>query len=332
MITRLWTLVVILVAILPAHAQEPAPQPTVTIGVAPNLWWPQVAVIAGEKWEREYHFNLRLQRVPGPAHMVQAFVSGDMDGMTNNLAAGLLARNHGVPCRYIVATVHGDISLLAQGYLKKFTDSEEPLSALKRFPESLGRKVRIVTNPRGSLSDLNLRIWLNRQWPTYTDHVQLIHAGDQAQLQQIFMSKSADLMSAFSPLTEIATARDASVFTLVPAETIGAVQAGAALILSEQFINRHPSIATAFQELFQRATDFIRQRPEDAVAHVDKFLMQGALSPSLLLQALRSMQPFLASDITPMLPALWEVQAMMVLERYITKEFSLEKDLLFRAE
>ena len=295
--TILFHLLLLAISVTDSHSQ-PMP-PHLRIGANPNIWFAQPSVIIGEGWDREAGFVLEQKVYPGPAHNLQAFVAGELDGVNNNVAAALLAHDRGKKLKLVAATFAGDISIIVQPEVGP-TPSTGGLAQLKGFRAAHGRRFKLATNPRGSLSDLTVRRWLDSAWPEYESDLELISAGDQAQLQQLFLSKSADGCAGFGSLLWLFQEKITATTELIPPDQLMRDQPGGALMMSEEFTIRHPEQVAALAKLYRRASELIRRDPARAAEHIDKYLTSGFVPRGLLEASLKARREFVISDLEPM--------------------------------
>lgn len=299
------------------------------LGHAPNFWFTQQAIIKGEGWDREAGFELELIRFAGPADVLQAFVAGETDGMTNNLAAVMLAAQAGVPIKIVSATFKGDITLLARGKLQELRRNLTAIEALEHFVQITGRRVKIATNPKGSLSDLMFRYWIKEKLKDPLRLLEVIHAGDQAQLQQLFLSGAVDGMSAFAPLVTLMLELEKESAIFVAPADIMPFQPGGCLVLRNTFISSYPKITSDLITLYERANQFILENPEVAARHIQTYVTGRLLSDELVRRSLRESRDFFTTDIRPMIDPTHILINFMVKERYLKKAPDLDA-MLYR--
>ena len=224
-------------------------------------------------------------------------MAGELDGVNNNAAAALLAHARGRALRIVAGTFLGDISIIAQPELNALSGSG--LERVKQFRAHFGRKFRLATNPRGSLSDLTVRRWLEASWPEYESGVELIASGDQAQLQQLFLSRSADGCAGFGSLLWLFRDKIANVIELVPPDELMLNQPGGVLMIDAKFLEAHPREVAQLKALYERATKLIRDDPARAAKHIDHFLTSGFVPLPLLEASIRGRDRFFSTDPAP---------------------------------
>ncbi len=306
---------------------EVASEEVIRVGTAPHLWWAQPAVIIGEGWDRELGIKLEHRIYPGPAHLLQAFVQGELDGMNNNIAAGILTFSKGIPIKLVSGTIIGDINLLSEGELLELKNKFGPVEAIKKFSQLKKRKLKLVTNPKGSLSDLNSRYWLTMNLPDYKNYIDIIHAGDQAQLQQLFIIGKADLLAAFAPIKEIVSQKNPKVAFFITGKELMENQPGGALIMRTSYIEGHPERIKQLKELYLRATNLMKSHPERCAVHIEKYLLHGLLKKEVIKEVLINSNDYLSTNLELVKPNTQKIHDLMLQEGYIKEPINL--DLIF---
>ncbi len=311
-------------SILSLYSLTTASAETVVLGSAPNLWFAQPTVIIGEGWDQELGIKIILKRYPGPANLLQAFVAGEIDGMNNNLAAAMLAKARGIPLKIICGTIIGDINLIANENLLQLKNELGPVNAIKKFSLDRKRKLILVTNPKGSLSDLNAKFWLLNNFPDFDKYITLIHAGDQAQLQQIFINGRADILAGFAPLKQIIREKKPKADYFLTPEELMKNQPGGGLTIKMSFVKDHPETIEKLRHLYEQATKFMKTEPEKSAVHIDKYLLQGLLGKDVIKEVLIERKSFLSTDLKVMRKGTQEIYNLMLKDGYIKNPFDLD--------
>lgn len=296
----------------------------IRLGANPNIWFAQPSIIIGEGWDRESGFILEQKVYPGPAHNLQAFVAGELEGVNNNVAAALLAHDRGKALKIVAATFDGDISIIAQPRALT-TPGETGLAKLQGFKAQHGRRFKLATNPRGSLSDLTVRRWLEQQWPTFEQGVELVAAGDQAQLQQLFLSRAVDGCAGFGSLLWLFRDKLPDAGELLSPEALMPHQPGGVLMVSAEFAAAHPREIAALAKLYTRASELLQRDPARAAQHIDRLLTSGFVSPPLLEASIRGRAQFFSGDLNSMRAPIESLATYMVQKGYLKQSPVLEQ-------
>lgn len=268
---------------------------TVRLNMHPNIWFPQTAIIKAMKWDVEAGLQLEPLVVSGPIQSLQTFVAGSVEGMNSNSASILLAHERGVPLRIVTTTYYGDISLVAHGNVVG-APGTTAIEKLRSFRAHVGRKPILVNNPRGSLSEITIKRWLEEQMPDYADHIEIIEAGDQAQMQQIFLSGRADLCSAFGSLLWLFKKHDPSVEEIASPDEVSRDQPGGVLVVRKEYAERNPDVVLKLRALYRKADELMRNDPEAVVEPIDRFLTSRFLPKSILRESLDDRRRFIGGD------------------------------------
>lgn len=254
---------------------------TVTLGGA-------AAVIKGEGYDRELGLDLELRTFAGgPPPLLQAFVTGQLDVMTNTMVSVLLLPERGVPVRVIAATCRDAVFFMARPPLVNWQKTDGPFPAIQKFYRQYGRKVKIATNPKGSTSELCVRAWLQR-FPDASRYVEVVNTGSQDQFIQLIMSGEADICSVFEHLYTLAKRADPSVDVFVDTIQLRPMQPGGAVVVREEFARQNPEIMRKLIAMNIRAVEFMRQNPDKAAAHLVKYFGDNMISAEVYAAAIRN--------------------------------------------
>ena len=311
----------LLISSVPYAHSEPL---RIRLGANPNIWFAQPSIIIGEGWDREAGFILEQKVYPGPAHNLQAFVAGELEGVNNNAAAALLAHDRGKGLKVVAGTFVGDISIIAQPSALSVA-GETGLAKLQAFKARYGRRFKLATNPRGSLSDLTVRRWLEQHWPNYEQGVELIAAGDQAQLQQLFLSRAVDGCAGFGSLLWLFREKLPETGELLSPEALMPNQPGGVLMISADFAAAHPREVAALATLYTRASELLQRDPARAAQHIDRLLTSGFVSRPLLEASIRGRTDFFTSDLERMRAPIEALAAYMVSRGYLKSTPALDQ-------
>lgn len=296
----------------------------IKIGSGPIIWFSQPSIIIGEGWDKEVGLSIEQKRFPGPAHLLQAFVQGELDGMNNNLGAAILSYSKGIKLKLISATIIGDISLLSNQNLIKLKNEFGQVEAIKKFAAANDRKLILVTNSKGSLSDLIARYWLSKNFPNYKSYIDIIHAGDIAQLQQIFILNKADLISSFIPIKESISLKRSNIDYFLSTKELMKNQPGGALAMRAEFLDSHKVEAHKLKILYQKATDLMLSDPDRAAKHIEKHLLGGLLTKEIIKEILIQNKEFFNTDLNLVKDNTQLIHDFMLEEKYINQPVNLD--------
>jgi len=279
-------LLALLIAAGPARADAAATR--LEVGYMPILPVAQLFVMEGEGWTEEAGLELKLTRFSSGPAMVQALASGELDVMYLGIGPAMVARANGVPIKVLAASIREQIALVARGELGEiFAGGEDPAAAIARFTEAQGRKPQIATFPRGSVPDTVLRYWLNEQLGIGEQAVEIVAMGAD-RVQQALLAGAVDAASILEPILTTVQARDASARVVARADEMLPGQPGAVLAARESALTAHPQALQALMALHLRATEMLRDAPEQAAPHVRAFVGKRLIGLDTVEAALRS--------------------------------------------
>lgn len=264
----------------------------IRLGVLPNLWFAQPAVIKGLGWDKEAGINLEIIRFSGLPAQSMAYLSGQIDGQNSNLATVALQPNVKEQSRIISATCSGDIQVIAVQPMK----GKDLVTEINNFKLLNNRPARFIANTRGSLSDVLLRMWLKAE--NLTPLVEVINGSDQGQLLGVLLSKNADFGSVFAPLTEIIQHRVPGSAVVLRPERIRFVQPGGVLAVRREHFEAHREAYQKLISLYKRATLLMQIQPDIALPHIKRIVFDGLGEDEELKAGLINIGPFLRNDLT----------------------------------
>jgi NitT/TauT family transport system substrate-binding protein len=244
--------------------------------------------------------------------------------MNNNLGAAILSYSKGIKLKLISATIIGDISLLSDQNLIKLKNEFGQVEAIKKFAAANDRKLILVTNSKGSLSDLIARYWLSKNFPNYKSYIDIIHAGDIAQLQQIFILNKADLISSFIPIKESISLKRSNIDYFLSTKELMKNQPGGALAMRAEFLDSHKVEAHKLKILYQKATDLMLSDPDRAAKHIEKHLLGGLLTKEIIKEILIQNKEFFNTDLNLVKDNTQLIHDFMLEEKYINQPINLD--------
>ncbi len=303
-----------------AKAQAP-----IKIGYVPNLWCFHGTVLVEEKWDAQAGLKIALQQFPGPPTLTQAFAAGQLDAMYNNTSSILPLVERGIPIVMVASTIRDDIYLVAKPPLLDLVKDRTPLEAIRAYKEKFGKRVKITTNPKGTLTDLILKKWFKRELPDWEKWVELINAGSQDQLQQSVFSPDVNASTLWGELLEVSQAKDPRLGVFAGPEVLMPHQPGGMLIIRKSFAEAHPEVVEKLVQLQVRAFDWIKQNPEHAAKHYSKYIGHGLVSVAQVAAAIRRLEPRWVVDPAPMLTPAQEIADLMKDLGYLRQPLDLKK-------
>ncbi len=302
--------------------QSQAAPVTVRIGYSSSL--PSaapLAVVVKSGWAQEAGLELKTVRYNFPTAMLQAAQGDNLDVLLNSPGVLLNGREKKIDVRIVAGMSNESLHLVAVGSFAQFAGRLSGADALRAYYQKTGRKVRLASLDRGTLSDAVLQNWLKQTGTT--DAVQLIHAGLD-QIQQMLASEAVDGGITYQLNILLAAKRGRPYHLLANGH---ALLPGMPLIVvgvREEFGRRHPVAMQHLIQLFDRAMGQIRMQPEEA-ARAYLALMGGALAPlSVVAQALKDEASQFVMDPEPLIPAIRRLHDLLLTAGGIRKPVDLD--------
>jgi NitT/TauT family transport system substrate-binding protein len=291
----------------------------IDVGYMPNLWFAQPFIIKGEGWDKKVGLDVQLHRFPGPPTQVQAFAAGQMDVIYNNIGSLLVLPDRGIAVRVVAASIKDDIFLAARPALMAYRETLPAADAIQAFVRDKGRRVKISTNPKGTLSDLVLRYWLESAFGAdYDSCIEVVNTGSQDQFQHSILSGDVDAAAVFQPLYTVSRYKDPSLDIFLSPADMMTDQPGGVVAVRESFAAVHPDLVEKFVALHARATDLMRRDPERAARHIHAAI--GDYIPySVMETAVVFTRDRFVADPHAMISSTRIIQDLMLREKYLRK-------------
>lgn len=257
------------------------------VGYMPILPVAQVFVMEGEGWTEAAGLRLNLVRFQNGPSMVQAVASGELDVMFFGIGPALVARGRGNDIQVVASNIVEQIALIAGESLAQYWDEDDPEALFPDFQAGEGRLARIATFPQGSVPDIVLRYWLDREIGVSFDALEIVPMGAD-QVQQALLAGRVDGASILEPTLTIVQERDPSTQILARADTMFPGQPGAVLAVRSEIIEQNPEAVQRLVDLHVRATEFLQTEIERSAGHAVEFIGAGLVDPETIEAALRS--------------------------------------------
>lgn len=248
----------------PAGAQQPAP---INISYQPALYWALPFYIATEKnWWAEVGLKPSFSTFPAGAPQVAAAQAKSWDvGGTGSVPAVLGAARFGLVTIGITNDESQANALLARG---------DKFDGFTRNPASIkGQKILLTTNSTG---DYAVQSCLAK-WGVKKSEVQLINLG-QAQIISAISSSNGDLAGVWAPNTYTLEEK-VGAKTLCSGKDVGAIIPGA-LVVRPDYAKENPQKVAKFLAVYLRAWKWTKANPQEALALMKKFYIQGGVEIS----------------------------------------------------
>jgi NitT/TauT family transport system substrate-binding protein len=200
----------------------------------------------------------------GPS-IVQASATGDFDVMMFGIIPAMIVVDRGIPAKIVNANIVDPMLVMGTNEFARQYDSEGA-DAFARFEEENGRLFEFGTFPPGSVPDITLRYWLVEELGLEPgSDVTVTALGGAGPVRQALLSAQIDGTSMIEPVPTIAKRRDAGYTDLDwSGNFFPGGQPGAVALMHERVYADAPDVAEAFVEQHVRATEFVRENPDEA--------------------------------------------------------------------
>jgi len=200
----------------------------------------------------------------GPS-IVQASATGDFDVMMFGIIPAMIVVDRGIPAKIVNANIVDPMLVMGTNEFARQYDSEGA-DAFARFEEENGRLFEFGTFPPGSVPDITLRYWLVEELGLEPgSDVTVTALGGAGPVRQALLSGQIDGTSMIEPVPTIAKRRDAGYTDLDwSGDFFPGGQPGAVALMHERVYADAPDVAEAFVEQHVRATEFVRENPDEA--------------------------------------------------------------------
>ncbi|AKH97531.1 putative sulfonate ABC transporter periplasmic substrate-binding protein [Halanaeroarchaeum sulfurireducens] len=199
--------------------------------------------------------------------IVQLLVSGQADiGMIGTIPA-LVVIDSETPAHAVSASSkNAFVVLVDESVADLFEPGGDGFSA---FEAEAGRPFELGTYPKGSVSDITARYWIQEERGESLDDVSLVHLGGPGAARQALLSGEVDGAVIPEPtptLIERTTTapyrRITDVGEFIPGEPAGVT------VVRDEFASEHPDAVEAFIGRHAEATAFIQNEPDEAAEYM----------------------------------------------------------------
>ncbi|MFB6194331.1 MAG: ABC transporter substrate-binding protein [Halobaculum sp.] len=232
----------------------------------------------------------------GPS-IVQASATGDFDVMMFGIIPAMILVDKGIPAKITNANIVDPMLIMGtNGFAEQFESMGA--DAFAAFEEENGRKFEFGTFPPGSVPDITLRYWLIEEHGlTPGEDVTVTALGGAGPVRQALLSGAIDGTSMIEPVPTIAKRRDAGYTDLAwSGDFFPGGQPGAVALMHERIYDGAPDVAEAFVEQHIRATEFVKNNPDQAAQATSNVIGEEALPVEAARDALDSKAANFVSD------------------------------------
>jgi len=255
------------------------------IGYMPILPDAQLFVTLEEGWMEQAGIDADLVQFQNGPAMVQALLAGQLDVAYFGIGPAMVARAKGADIKVVASNVVEQISVIALPGLAKYFDGD-PATAFARFTAAEGRKPVISTFPAGSVPNTVLHYWLANGLKINADSIDIVQQGE-AQVQQSLLTGAVDGAAILEPAVSTVLARDPDAKVVASGSALFPHQPGAVLAVREKTITDHRDAVEALVAAHVKATDLLRDHPDEAAPMVAKYVGGGRLPKDIVEAAIR---------------------------------------------
>ncbi len=301
-----------LVALAPGSARAADPV-KLEVGYIPILAAAPLFILDGEGWAREAGISLKLTKFESGPHAIQAMAAGKIDAMYAGVAPVLVARAKGADISVIANSAVEEMVVAGRGQFAKALGGKATPESFAKFVADNGRKVKIGTQPPGSVPDTVLRHWLFKVVKVDPATVDIISMGID-KTQQALLAGALDAATIREPTVTVTKQMDPNVSLLATGAEMFPNQPGTVIAVRGEVIKQHGDALTKLLKAHVRAVELIAKDPARAAKVANEYLGKGLMEPATLEAAFRSPGSKFVADPHGVVPA---VEAMMAYTKEI---------------
>ncbi len=224
----------------------------------------------------------------GPA-IVQAFAGEELDVAMFGIVPSMIVIDRGIPAKVTAANIKEPMAIMAHEDFRAMWQ-EHGADAFQAWREETGDRFRFGTFPQGSVPDVLLRYWLRERGVDPEEDVRITEINGANAVWQAIANGEVDGASIMEPVPTRAQQEGIPITTFRTSAEVMPGQPAAVTLMTDQV--RESDVAAQFLEQHVRATEFIRNNPEDTAAIVEEGIGMDEE------QALSALQGPLANFVT----------------------------------
>lgn len=231
--------------------------------------------------------------------IVQLLVTGDADVGMIGVIPALVAIDKG-PGMHVVGASSSEafVVMVRDDVAADFEAGDgDPMAS---FAAERDRSFRLGTYPKGSVSDITARYWIDERLHADRDAVELVHLGGPGAARQALLADEVDGAVIPEPTPTLIESRTDRyrrvdwVGNFVPGEPAGVI------VARDEYADAHPDAVEGFIEQHRAASGFITDHPDRAAGYMSEvYGGENALDEATALDALRSRATNYHTDPTP---------------------------------
>lgn len=201
--------------------------------------------------------------------IVQLLVSGKADIGMIGIIPALVVADSDTPVQVVSASSKEAFVVLIDAAFADLFEGDG--NGFAEFAADTGRPFKLGTYPKGSVSDITARYWVNNVRNASMADVELIHLGGPGAARQALLAGEVDGAVIPEPTPTLIEERTDAPYERVTAvgEFIPGEPAGVTVVRDE-FAAAHPGVVESFVSRHRRATQFIRNNRETAAEYMSE--------------------------------------------------------------
>jgi NitT/TauT family transport system substrate-binding protein len=257
------------------------------VGYIPILASSPLFIIDAEGWAKKAGIDLHLTKFEAGTAAIQAMAAGKVDVIYAGIGPVLVARGGGVPVSVVATSAVEELALVGRGDLAEYRKTLSGGEAIEKLFAEKKRKVRIATQPPGSVPDTVLRYWLTKVAKVSLDHVDLVSMGIES-TQQALLANAIDAAMIREPTITIIQNQDPKAAVLALGGEMFPTQPGTVVAVRIPVIGQNREAIAKLVALHIQAVDLIHQDPARAAKDAHEYIGKGLIEQSVLERAIVS--------------------------------------------
>lgn len=260
------------------------------VPIYPNM---QHFVMQEEGYYDELSVDVTVERFSNGPSLVKAFASGDIDVAVGGLTPAMVLVDKGTNARALTANGRNAFKVMATAEIAELYE-QAGADAFEQFKTEQGRKMRFGAPPDGSVPDIVLRYWIERDLGIGEfESVVTKSKINPAKSVQTIQSGDIDATMIMEPFATI-IGRDQ---TMAEVEWSGNIFPGHPMtgMFVNQRVREATDVARSLVDAHVQATQFVGSNPTKAAAHAASVVGSG-VSVELAEAAMQSQAADFISD------------------------------------
>jgi NitT/TauT family transport system substrate-binding protein len=305
--------------VLPLAGKAAAADPVrVRAGYIPVLGSGQLFVVDQQGWAKEAGIALTPQQFDSGPNMIQALASGTLEAYVGGVGPLIVARGKGIKVKVVAALATEEMVLVGGGAFAKAVAGGKTAKQAIEDAAASGKKIKIATQPAGSVPQTVLLYWLVKVAGVDLSKVDIVPMGIDA-TQQALLAGAVDAATIREPAVTIVQKRDPNFRVVVSGAGMFPAQPGSVLAFTEEFMTKQPDAAQALVNQFVRATELLQKDPAKAAPSLGSALGRGIVDEATLVAAIKSPNQKFGTDPQVIVSSADEMQKFQQEQKVLDK-------------